>query len=408
MITPEKRKNLVLFLIDQGGKDECEYTWSEILEILDIPRNNKTLKQASDYWRYYQKTGKITPEDSDNNEEDTSFQEYEENKPPVDGLKIKSVWQNANGKWLFSYTKESSDEAVAQTCKKILDYINTTVKPFRWAVETTPNAGATSDHQSIVLSDLHIGALVKQLSITPDFNLGILDTYLEEIVSIVNSKKGKNNHIFILGDLIESFNGLNHKNSWKGLVEDAYGADIIITTYEILSRFINRLHSVRSITIVGGNHDRIHEHKEVSEKGDVAKIISYFLEKKFPSLDIIYDDIITSKEVDGINFVLTHGHYGLLNKNTLGELLFSYGKQNMFNLLLSGHIHSRKSTYPDRMGIMKDFAQYRHIVAPSIFTGNFFSESSGWTSSGGFLIITNKDGLPLIEDIPLKQQLKWR
>jgi hypothetical protein len=55
MITPEKRKNLVLFLIDQGGKDECEYTWSEILEILDIPRNNKTLKQASDYWRYYQK-----------------------------------------------------------------------------------------------------------------------------------------------------------------------------------------------------------------------------------------------------------------------------------------------------------------------------------------------------------------
>jgi predicted phosphodiesterase len=207
--------------------------------------------------------------------------------------------------------------------------------------------------------------------------------------------------------LIESFNGLNHKNSWKGLVEDAYGADIIITTYEILSRFINRLHSVRSITIVGGNHDRIHEHKEVSEKGDVAKIISYFLEKKFPSLDIIYDDIITSKEVDGINFVLTHGHYGLLNKNTLGELLFSYGKQNMFNLLLSGHIHSRKSTYPDRMGIMKDFAQYRHIVAPSIFTGNFFSESSGWTSSGGFLIITNKDGLPLIEDIPLKQELKW-
>lgn len=408
MITPEKRKNLVLFLIDRGGKDECEYTWSEILEILDIPRNNKTLKQASDYWRYYQKTGRITPEDSDNSDEDTALQEYEDNKPPVDGLKIKSVWQNASGKWLFSYTKESSDEAVAQTCKNILDYINTTVKPFRWSVETTPNAEATSDHQAIVLSDLHIGALVKQLSITPDFNLEILDTYLDEIVSIVNNKKDKNNHIFILGDLIESFNGFNHKNSWKSLVEDAYGADIIITTYEILSRFINKLNSVKSITIVGGNHDRIHENKEVSEKGDVAKIISYFLEKKFPSVDVIYDDVITSKEVDGINYVMTHGHYGLLNKNTLGELLFSYGKQNMFNLLLSGHIHSRKSTYPDRMGIMKDFAQYRHIVAPSIFTGNFFSESSGWTSSGGFLIITNKDGLPLIEDIPLKQQLKWR
>jgi hypothetical protein len=238
MITPEKRKDLVLFLIDQGGKEECEYTWSEILEILDIPKNNKTLKQASDYWRYYQKTGKITPEDSDNNEEDTTFQEYEENKPPVDGLKIKSVWQNANGKWLFSYTKESSDEAVAQTCKKILDYINNDLKESWMYYGDWKGPGVSIKECTLVLSDLHIGALVKQLSITPDFNLEVLDKYLNEVIAEINTRKYSEVNLMILGDLIESFNGLNHKNSWKNLVEDAYGADIIITTYEILSRFV--------------------------------------------------------------------------------------------------------------------------------------------------------------------------
>jgi len=409
MITPEKRKNLVLFLIDQGGKEDCEYTWSEILEILGIPRNNKTLKQASGYWRYYLKTGKVTPEEEFDGQ-DTIIEEVDDNKPPVEGLRIKSVWQNASGKWLFSYTKESSDEAVAETCEKLLHYINNDLSNrdrsgYDWKV-----IGDKLNHkeQVIVLSDLHIGAMVKQLSVTPDFNPSVLDTYLSEVVKEVNDRFASNNHVLILGDLIESFNGMNHKNSWKSLAEDAYGANVIITTYEILSDLVIRINNVESLTVVGGNHDRIHESKEVSEKGDIAKLISYFLEKKFPKVDVKYDDVITSREIDGINYVLTHGHYGILNKNTLGELLFSYGKQDMFNLLLSGHLHTRKSTYPDRMGIMKDFAQYRHIVAPSIFTGNFFSESSGWTSSGGFLIITNKDGLPLIEDIPLEQQLKWK
>jgi hypothetical protein len=49
-----------------------------------------------------------------------------------------------------------------------------------------------------------------------------------------------------------------------------------------------------------------------------------------------------------------------------------------------------------------DQANYRSITVPPIFTGNFYSESSGWTSSSGITIIENNGaGKPNVFDITL-------
>ena len=36
-----------------------------------------------------------------------------------------------------------------------------------------------------------------------------------------------NVHVHLLGDLIESFTGLNHKNSWKGLDKGMFGVSAV-------------------------------------------------------------------------------------------------------------------------------------------------------------------------------------
>tara|TARA_R100001530_G_scaffold127300_2_gene96479 strand:- start:1038 stop:1595 length:558 start_codon:yes stop_codon:yes gene_type:complete len=180
-----------------------------------------------------------------------------------------------------------------------------------------------------------------------------------------------------------------------------YGSNVVITAYEILENFLNKIDNLNKIYLVSGNHDRITSSKKEDTKGEVIELISHFL-KKHLTVDVVYHPILISEIIDGICYIFTHGHHNF-TKKSLEHIIWKYGKQGHFNLVLQGHWHTRQKKEPvvNMQTIYSDSGDYRGITCPSLFTGNFYSETAGFTSSAGFLIVQNKHNKPAIFDIPL-------
>jgi predicted phosphodiesterase len=227
------------------------------------------------------------------------------------------------------------------------------------------------------------------------FNIEVLVEYLSRTADIINSKGYKEVYVAMLGDFIESFTGLNHANSWKGLGKGMFGMNAVILCSEILvESFLGKINNLAWVGAVSGNHCRTTSDKEGDQKGEVGAMLHYLLSKTL-TVPVEYHPMILTKEVDGVYYVMTHGHLPI-SKRDPAKILFDYGKQGMFNVLLSGHTHSRKTTKTTRSTQMiwneatvvaMDEVDYRVLVAPPMFTGNFFSESLGYSSSAGFLEI---------------------
>jgi predicted phosphohydrolase len=162
----------------------------------------------------------------------------------------------------------------------------------------------------------------------------------------------------------------------------------------LVDSFLGRINNLAWVGMVSGNHDRVTSEKEMDQKGEVGTMLHYLLKKSL-SVEVEYHPMILTKEVDGVYYVMTHGHLPI-SKRDPAKILFDYGKQGVFNVLLSGHLHSRstkkttKSTqmiWNEATVVAMDEVDYRVLVAPPMFTGNFFSESLGYSSSAGFLEI---------------------
>ena len=246
------------------------------------------------------------------------------------------------------------------------------------------------------ISDIHTGAEILDLVKTKDFTTEVLIKYLQNAAERINSHNYKEVHLNLLGDLVESVSGLNHPNTWKSLGKNMYGHNVIILAYKLIkSHLLEKINNLASVNVVPGNHDRFTIDSKVDNVGGVAGLLSFMLTEN-TDLKIRYNDLVLSYEVDGINYIITHGHHSM-SKNDV-KLILDYGNSDLFNVSLKGHWHTRvakktaKKTpieYQDVKMINLDELKYRCFVAPSIFTGNFFSESLGHTSSAGVLIIEN-------------------
>lgn len=274
-----------------------------------------------------------------------------------------------------------------------------------WAVVTkdmidatkkrVPPKKAGSGVGFVCTADFHLGAYVDDLIRSDKFNIDVLVEYLTRTADKVNEHGYKEVHVAMLGDFIESFTGLNHRNSWKGLGKGMFGMNAVILCSEILAEsFLGRINNLKGVYMVSGNHDRVTSEREGDEKGEIGTLLHYLLTKSM-SVPVEYHPMIMTKEVDGVAYVMTHGHLPVSKRET-AKILFDYGKQGMFNVLLSGHIHSRSTTksykkknmeWDDKNVVSMDEVDYRALVAPPMFTGNFFSESLGYSSSAGFLLI---------------------
>ena len=261
----------------------------------------------------------------------------------------------------------------------------------------------------INLSDFHIGADVKDLPRTQNYGLDIIRDYIASCVEIINAYEASEIYVNLHGDFFESISGMNKENTFKS--SNVWGADVIILANQLIGGdLLSNIINLKGVNIVGGNHDRMSPSHNLESTGEGAKLLSYILSKDFPGLDIEFNSLIISKEIDGINYIMTHGDKYLNRKDT-SKIVMDYGNSSMFNLLTEGHFHSRyvKKTYKtstirydEYETVTLDAQKYRKITLPSLFTGNYYSEAMGFGGTAGMIITENNGkGFPLVYDYTL-------
>lgn len=256
----------------------------------------------------------------------------------------------------------------------------------------------TSGTGVVKIADLHVGSLVENLIRTKDFSVDILRTKLIKAAKEINKRSFKTVHIHLLGDLIESFTGLSHKNTWKGLDKALVGAEAVkLACSMIHTDFLQLINNLGDVKIVAGNHDRVTSDNKEDVKGDAANLVGWGLE--LIGYNVEFNPLVISHKVDGICHILTHGHHSISKKSTQ-QLCWDFGEQGMFNLICEGHLHSiiDKLSLSQRNSFQTtkdDAVDHRRMNVPSFFTGNFFSESLGYSSQSGFVITEdNGEGVP--------------
>jgi predicted phosphodiesterase len=253
----------------------------------------------------------------------------------------------------------------------------------------------------IPIADLHIGAYIRDLIITQNFDVETVIAMLDEVAAEINSMQYSEVHIALIGDIIESFTGKNHANSFQSIGFGQTGFSIFITAYEILEDFFSKIHNLKKVYAVAGNHDRYSASNKEDVKGEIMQGLAYFLDKHL-NVEVEYDPMVVTAVIDGICYIFTHGHHRFAEKN-IEKIILDYGVQGMFNVVINGHWHSRKKkdVLVRVETIIKDSANYRGYTCPSLFTGNFYSESAGFSSTAGFLQFWNRNGIPAVLDLPL-------
>jgi hypothetical protein len=154
------REKIVTFSIENKEK----YTWSEIAILFDLEPTQKTIKQLSDYMRYWQKTGNIVPPITtfslnspvtDTQEEDVTIKEVICDSDVPEGFRVKSMWMNGGGKLLSSYERINESEVSFEDTNKELfqQLINKGATVPKLKQEVNNNKFA----YNINFPDLHVG-----------------------------------------------------------------------------------------------------------------------------------------------------------------------------------------------------------------------------------------------------------
>lgn len=266
-------------------------------------------------------------------------------------------------------------------------------------IKYTPTKRFVKNKVGVVkIADLHLGAYVDNLIRTKNFSIDILANKLLEATEDINERNYSIVHVHILGDLIESFTGLSHKNTWKGLDKAMVGAEAVKLVVKILhENFLSKINNLAEIKVVAGNHDRVTSDNKEDVQGGAANLVCWGLE--LLGYTVEFNPLVITHTVGKITHILTHGHHPLSKKSTK-QLCWDYGIQGNYNLICEGHLHSiiqklninQRDTYQT---IKDDAVDHRRMNCPSFFTGNFFSESLGYTSESGFVIIEdNGKGVP--------------
>lgn len=263
----------------------------------------------------------------------------------------------------------------------------------------TPISKDTKNKIGIVkIADLHLGSYVDNLIRTKEFSIDILANKLSEAVIDINERGYSKVHVHILGDLIESFTGLSHKNTWKGLDKAMVGAEAVKLVVKILhDNFLSKIINLGDVKVVAGNHDRVTSDNKEDVQGGAASLVCWGLE--LLGYNVEFNALVITHTINKITHILTHGHHALSKKSTK-QLCWDYGIQGNYNLICEGHLHSiiQKLNINQRdtfQTIKDDAVDHRRFNCPSFFTGNFFSESLGYTSESGFVIVEdNGRGIP--------------
>ena len=182
-----------------------------------------------------------------------------------------------------------------------------------------------------------------------------------------------------MGDLIESYTGKNHKDTWKQI--EQHGMRVMFTVADLLIKLINEVPNIVEVDIISGNHDRISSVNDDDTEGQVAYAVAELI-KRAGFENVTYDPLIISKNHDGVQYVMTHGHLPISKKNP-AEIILDYGQQDSYNVILSAHKHTEL--------IKRSTTKMRVHQCPSFVPANLYAERLGEHSPTGFLLYEAND-----------------
>jgi metallophosphoesterase superfamily enzyme len=249
-------------------------------------------------------------------------------------------------------------------------------------------------HGVHTFADPHAGAKVEATYNLPAYNTDILRDRLNQIATKINAENNAKNTICINGDLIETFTGLNHMNSWKGIDNKyGYGVKATILVTDLLTEFFSKVENIHEVLIVAGNHDRTTSSNQEDVDGEVIQWVHYVLQAKFGHLfNLEHSPDVMVRAIDNVCYIWTHGHLSI-SKRSPAEIINIYGIPGMYCIVIEGHLHTRKIKF--------DSATGRVIVISSLFTGNTFSKNLGYSTLPGFVTMYSDGKYPIVIDIPL-------
>ena len=221
------------------------------------------------------------------------------------------------------------------------------------------------------ITDLHSGAKFKGNLISEDYSLVVFKEKLRNAVILSNAKEAKNNHLLIAGDIVEAIN-MMHENQFKGIEEEGFGVGIVFQTYEILvEEVFNKLHNLKSISLVSGNHDRDAPSNKNMNSAAVD-ILVYLIRQQFAlsnvGIEVNYHPDILGIDFPGFGVITAHGHKGL-HKREGSFLVENFAvDRNKYQFILTGHFHTFVCKQND------DTFNHIKLIMPSIVTANSYSD----------------------------------
>ena len=262
------------------------------------------------------------------------------------------------------------------------------------------NTSYKKDKEAVLKwADLHFGAHIRNLMLTKDYDSDILADGLMTSVNQVNDFGFKKVHVHINGDLIESFSGLNHINSWMSMNPEQIGANAVRLCTKLLHESLSKIDNLGCIKIVAGNHDRTSKANDEDVKGGAADLIAWGL--NLMGYDVEFHPYITRQLVEGINHINLHGDKGISKRSTK-DIIWDYGIKGKFNFVFEAHLHSliekMSVSQREKFKIVRDDSiDHRRMHLQSFFTGNYYSETLNFNSNAGYSIVwDNGKGLPQI------------
>lgn len=273
---------------------------------------------------------------------------------------------------------------------EILDYV--TQATGKTVVKKVKNK--SKRHGVHTIADLHVGADIEAEFNLPAYNTEIIRDRLRQTAELINAENNAKNTICINGDFIESFTGLNHINSWKGIDKKyGYGVKATILACDLLREFFAQVENIHEVLLVAGNHDRTTSNSAEDVDGEVVQWIHYVLQAEFGHLfNIDHSPDVLVRAIENVCYIWTHGHLSI-SKRQPAEIINQFGIQGMFCLVIEGHLHTRKVKF--------DSAMARVLVMSSFFTGNNYSKKLGYSTLAGFLTCYSNGKYPITIDIPL-------
>ena len=246
----------------------------------------------------------------------------------------------------------------------------------------------------VSIADLHIGADVDDAELKSGFNSEIAKQRLNVIADRINEMNATSVHIALLGDMMESFMGMMHKETYKETEQHLWGSKLVTTCLDILYDFISKVNNVESVNVIGGNHDRATNEWNGDTRSEVAKLIFDLMERQLKNSGVKihteWSALALKVDIGEIRYILAHGDKRGNYKDKTNYFL-DFGDTGMYNILLTGHLHSRET------GL--DNHNRRWIQCPAVFSGNWHSKSNGYEAPPGFIMIyENRDGLPTVID----------